>query len=490
MIIRSRLDVRFFVFGNGYFGEYVCVPYHVKLKNLYQATLKFKNYIYLCRKFEREYVTIRKIFLLIVVMLVSVSAEAQTDSIVATHLRQRGVRLTDGNKLWFFDNGHDKFVDLLAEVQRAKSFIHLEYFNFRNDSIAGLLFQLLAQKVREGVEVRAMYDSFGNSSNNRPISRHMHDSICALGIRLVKFDPIRFPWVNHIIPRDHRKIVVIDGRVAYTGGMNVADYYIEGISGIGEWHDLHMHIEGPAVDDLHHIFARIWQKVTGEAISGMKYFPQEYGVAMYTPPARAASSAPTANPKFYLPLQQHPTSLARLAVIDRATDKTSDAIRDLYATMLDAAQRSVKIVNPYFVPTHRVRSALKRAVDRGVDVEILLSAKGDIPMTPDVTHYVGNNLMKRGAKVFLYEGGFHHTKMMIVDDQFCTVGSANLDARSLRCDYEVNTLILSHEHTRQLIDMFEDQKRSAVQIHKGYWRTKPAWKRFLGWLGNLLTPVM
>ena len=419
-----------------------------------------------------------------------------SDSILATHIRQRGVRLTEGNRLWFFDNGHDKFVDLFDEVRRAQSFIHLEYFNFRNDSIAGLLFQLLAEKARQGVEVRALYDSFGNSSNNRPISRQMHDSIRSLGIQLVKFDPIRFPWFNHIIPRDHRKIVVIDGRVAYTGGMNVADYYVEGIKGIGEWHDLHMHIEGPAVDDLHHIFATIWQKATGEVIEGVKYFPQEFGVKIYRtdgqngPSGRSGPDQPTRNPKFYLPLQQHPTAAAKLAVVDRAARTSTDAIRDLYATMLDAAQHSVKLVNPYFVPTHRVRSALKRAVDRGVDVQILISAKGDIPMTPETSHYVGKKLMKRGARVFLFEGGFHHTKMMIVDDQFCTVGSANLDARSLRCDYEVNTLILSKPHTRQLVELFEDQKRSAVEMQRDFWKSQSAWKRFVGWLGNLLTPVL
>lgn len=431
------------------------------------------------------------IFFVCLVSLVEMRAqEVRADSVLAQHYRDRGIRLTDGNKAYFFDNGHDKFVDLFAEVKAAKSFVHLEYFNFRNDSIAGLLFNLLADKAKEGVEVRALYDSFGNSSNNQPISRAMHDSICGLGIKLVKFDPIRFPWVNHIIPRDHRKIVVIDGRVGYTGGMNVADYYIDGIEGIGEWHDLHLRVEGPVVDDLQHIFAEIWEKETGEEIRGMKYFPREYGVKMYEGGTVVQPQAGQRNPKFYSGLHKHLGDEARLAVIDRAGGKTSDAIRDLYITMLDAAQKSVKLVNPYFVPTHGVRAALKRAVDRGVDVEILLSAKSDIPMTPEATHYVGNNLMKRGAHVYLFEGGFHHTKMMIVDDCVATVGSANLDARSLRCDYEVNTLIMSVPHTKQLVELFEDQKRSAVEMQRGYWTSRSVWKRFVGWFGNLLTPVL
>ena len=156
----------------------------------------------------------------------------RSDSIVAQYLRDTGIEITDNNSVKLLMSGHDKFVDMFECIRNAKSFIHLEYFNFRNDSIAGLLFNILTQKANEGVEVRALYDDFGNWSNNQPIKKAQHDSINNLGVKLVKFDPLNFPYVNHIIPRDHRKIVVVDGEVAYTGGMNVADYYIEGIEGI------------------------------------------------------------------------------------------------------------------------------------------------------------------------------------------------------------------------------------------------------------------
>ena len=148
----------------------------------------------------------------------------RADSLVAHDLHAMDVNITQGNDIRLLMNGHEKFDDLFAEIRSATQFIHMEYFNFRNDSINHLLIDLLAEKVQQGVEVRIMYDAFGNASNNQPIHRQQHDSICALGIRLEKFDPLKFPWVNHIYPRDHRKIVVIDGRVAYTGGMNVADY--------------------------------------------------------------------------------------------------------------------------------------------------------------------------------------------------------------------------------------------------------------------------
>ena len=388
---------------------------------------------------------------------------AQTsDSVMVAHLRSRGIHITDGNSVKLLTNGHDKFEDMFEAVRNAKSFIHLEYFNFRDDSIAGLLFQILAQKAAEGVEVRALYDAFGNASNNQPIKHHMHDSINSLGIRLVKFDPLRFPWVNHIIPRDHRKIVVIDGTIAYTGGMNVADYYIEGIPELGPWHDMHMRIEGPVVNELHEIFCRMWYKATKERIAGEKYFPT------------------------YIPSNDN----QRIAIVDRHPLRSADAIRDLFAEMLNTAQHKVLLINPYFVPTHKVRKALKRAIDRGVDVQILLSAKSDIPLTPEASHYVGNNLAKRGAKVYLFHGGFHHTKIMMVDDLYCTVGSSNMDARSLRCDYEVNTVIFNKKTTKELTDLFNEQLKSSTPMQKGYWSTRSAGKKFQGWFGNLLTPFL
>ncbi len=401
--------------------------------------------------------------IILCVALTNISMAQSADSILSRYLStEKGIVATSGNEVTkFFYTGHDKFEDLFKEIRKAKSFVHLEYFNFRNDSIAGLLFQLLHEKVKEGVEVRAMYDAFGNMSNNKPISRLMHDSINSLGIRLVQFRPIRFPWLNHYLPRDHRKIVVIDGRVAFTGGMNVADYYITGKPEIGAWYDLHMHIEGPAVNDLHRIFAETWKRFTGETIEGEKYFPYINKVGD-----------------------------ANMAIVDKQLGKSRAAMRDLFVHMLDGAKRSVKIINPYFVPTHRVRQALKRAVDRGVDVQIILSAKSDEPLTPEATHYIGNNLAKRGAKVFMFQGGFHHTKMMIIDDLYATVGSTNMDARSLRCDYEVNTVIFGKKETAWLVSHFENQKKSSFQITKRYWKTRSFWKRFEGWFGNLLTPVL
>lgn len=401
-------------------------------------------------------------FLYIWSLSLTLAIAQSSDSILARHLREdRGIEVTSGNSVAFFGTGRDKFEDLFAEIRKAKSFVHLEYFNFRNDSIAWLLFDLLIEKAKEGVEVRALYDGFGNMSNNRPIKRKMQDSINSLGVHLCQFRPIKFPWLNHVYPRDHRKIVVIDGKVAFTGGMNVADYYITGTEQVGPWHDLHMHIEGPAVNDLHYIFCKTWYRVTDEALVGKKYFPDH-----------------------------RPVGDTKLAIVDRQLGKSSDAMRDMYVNMLNSAKKSVKLINPYFVPTHKVRKALKDAIDRGIDVQILVSEASDEPLTPDVIQYICNNLVKRGATVYMFQGGFHHSKMMIIDDIYATVGSSNLDARSLRYDCEVNTVIFDKERTQWLTNHFEKQKESCYVFKNGDWKNRAKWKRFVGWSGNLLTFVL
>ena len=186
------------------------------------------------------------------------------DSLIVNDLRDSGIRFSHNNSVVLFTSGQEKYDEMFATIRQAKSSIHLEYFNFRNDSIASALFDILAEKAKEGVEVRALYDAFGNMSNNRPLKNRHVESIRARGIELYEFDPIRFPWINHVFSRDHRKIVVVDGKVAFTGGMNVADYYIHGTEVVGAWHDMHCRIDGDEVNELQKIFLRVWNKTTGQ----------------------------------------------------------------------------------------------------------------------------------------------------------------------------------------------------------------------------------
>ncbi len=394
----------------------------------------------------------------------SVRAQNTSDSLVMNYMQDMEIPLTYNNKVELLMTGREKFIDLFETIRHARHHIHLEYFNFRNDSIANALFDLLAEKVKEGVEVRAMFDAFGNWSNNQPLKKHHLQAIKARGIELVKFDPITFPYINHAMHRDHRKIVVIDGKIGYTGGMNIADYYINGLPKIGKWHDIHMHIEGDAVRYLQGIFLTMWNRETGQHIGGPAYFPN-------------------------LPL--FPDSIAEeIAIVDRTPRETPRSISHAYAVSIEAAQKNIQIVNPYFVPTKSIRKAIKKALKKGTEVEIMIPAVSDIPFTPEASFYIAHKLMKRGAKIYLFKDGFHHSKVMMVDSTFCTVGTANLNSRSLRYDYETNAFIFDPSTTNQLNSMFERDKKNSTLLTPEMWKKRSGWKKFLGWVGNLLTPFL
>lgn len=420
---------------------------------------------------------LRHIIFTLFLLLISIGAAAKqtSDSAIVHVLQKEGIKFTDNNKVVLLMSGQEKFDDMLKAISQAKSSIHLEYFNFRNDSIASILFKILQDKVKEGVEVRALFDGFGNSSNNRPLKKKNIKELRESGIQIYEFDPIRFPWINHVFTRDHRKIVVIDGNVAYTGGMNVADYYIKGTKQVGQWRDMHCRIEGGAVNQLQMIFIRMWKKVTGEDIWNQKYF-RAYSPVKIT--GLKPDTTSTAGKKM-------------VGIINREPHTTNKIIRTFYINAFNLAKDSIKLINPYFTLNRKLKKAIKNAIKRGVKIEILVSAHSDIPLTPDCVFYNVHKLMKKGADIWLYQPGFHHSKIIMVDGRFCTVGSANLNARSMNWDYEENAVIIDKPTTRQLDKMFDNDKKQSIYLTQEYWnKWRTPWNKFVGWFAHLLTPFL
>ncbi|MBO5583562.1 MAG: cardiolipin synthase [Prevotella sp.] len=412
------------------------------------------------------------------------AADAQTadstalgsDSLIVQKLRKKNVKFSHDNSVTLLMSGQEKFDDMFEAIRQARSSIHLEYFNFRNDSVARLLFTILEAKAEQGVEVRALFDGFGNTSNNRPLKKSHLAAIRSHGVQIYEFNPVKFPWIDDIFNRDHRKIVVIDGQLAYTGGMNVADYYINGTEQVGEWHDMHCRIEGEEVNTLQKIFLRMWKKVTGEEIHGAKYY--RYG----------------SEGGYFKGLKPDTTATRgrkMVGIINREPHISNEIIREFYYNAINFARDSIKIINPYFTPSPRLKRALRKAAERGVKVELMLSVKSDIPLTPDCGFYNAHRLMKRGVKVWMFKPGFHHTKIIMVDGKFCTVGSANLNSRSLRWDYEENAVIVDKHTTKELSDLFERQKKDCFLLTPESWNSfRTRWQKFRGWFANLLSPFL
>lgn len=208
----------------------------------------------------------------------------------------------------------------------------------------------------------------------------------------------------------------------------------------------------------------MWNETTKQQVEGAAYYPQFSGdTAIFD---------------------------KSIAIVDRAPRIRSKEMRKTYAASIRSAQHCIQIVNPYFVPTHSIREALKDALARGVKVEIMISSKSDIPFTPEATFYLAHKLMKRGANIYLFNKGFHHSKIMMVDSLYCTVGSANLNSRSLRYDYETNAFIFSKQTTKELSDLFEKDKKGSILLTPQRWKERSNWKKFLGWFANLLTPFI
>ncbi len=377
---------------------------------------------------------------------------------VAEVLHGLKVPFYEGSSVALLPSGQEKFEDMFKAIRQARRYVHLDYFNFRNDSIGWALFGVLGEKAREGVQVRVLCDDFGNRSNDQPLTRHHLDSLRQMGIQIHLFDPMTFPWINHFYHRDHRKIVVIDGEMAYSGGMNVADYYIHGKPEIGEWHDMHMRLEGPVVARYEQIFEETWRQQTKERLVAEEYQGSGAKVSDFYYDLRPDTTADT--------MQKN------IAVVNRLPGKRSKDMRRSYVAAIDAAQHHIQIVNPYPTGVYSIRKALYRALKRGVKVEFMVSATCDVPITPDVVGIQMRRLMNRGCEVYYYENGFHHSKYMVVDGQFCTIGSANLDARSMLFDYEVNAFIFSEETSHELQRIFERDKQQSTLLTPEGWKQR------------------
>ena len=332
-----------------------------------------------------------------------------------------GLSFYEGNQVTILPTAEIKFRDLFQAIEQAEKYIYLDYFKFQQDSICGALIERLKRKVQQGVEVRIIFDSFGNKHSDQPLSDTLQTRIRQSGIEITAFDPVRFPWINHLMHRNHHKIAIIDGKTVYTGGMNVADYYLKGKPKVGRWRDMHIRMEGPIVGAYEDLFWKMYSLTNTETSRHNKIeaLPQGGGgVGVFF-----ASRFPRESPRI---------------------------MRQTYSIAIDNADHLIQIVNPYAGLFGEVRAALRRALERGVRVQFMVSTKSDGKVNDDVIGLEMRKLMKRGAEVYYFDDGFHHSKVMMIDGLFCTIGTTNLDARSLCFDYEVNAFIFDPVTTMAL----------------------------------------
>ena len=377
----------------------------------------------------------RSIFL--VWLTISLAANSQSTDSIFSSFDRAGFPCHRTDSVHIMSNGRDKFDDLVRHIAQAEKYVHVEYYKFWNDSIGNAVLEALAERAAQGVEVRLLYDAFGNNGEAPGCTPEFLKKWRERGVRMEGYDPPSFPYIGSALHRDHRKIVVIDGKICYTGGFNVADYYIHGRETIGPWRDMHMRMHGEDIAMCYErLFEKLWNKTTKEGLckpsDDTLATDWEGGIKTY--------------------------------VVSREPGKKSADMRIAFSTAIDSARKRIVIVNPYTMHCRRVRKALYRALKRGVRLQYMTSYVSDHNFTTDMTGVEMHRLEKRGAEIYLYHGGFHHDKVMLIDDTLASVGTANMDCRSMKFDWEVTAFMKSPELTARLQRVFDDDLPESTKL--------------------------
>lgn len=378
-------------------------------------------------------------------------------SIIRLMLNNSHSALTLHNRVKILNNGEECFPALFGDMARAEKFIHIEFFGIESGELFEQMFEVLRERAARGVEVRVIYDSVGGRAlRNRDIER-----MKSAGIDVRSFMPVFFTRFSSLANyRNHRKIVVVDGKVGYTGGMNIADRYQKGVRG-GIWRDVHIRIEGEAVWMLQTIFITDWAFVTdGVTLEAPHYFPTSE--VLDRCPIQIAASGP---------------------------DSPYASIKHSYFAAIGKAKRYIYLSTPYLLPDSPILTALTTAALSGVDVRLLIPVRGDNVVVAWAGYSYVDALMEAGVKIYLYRKGFNHSKFIVVDDELCTIGSANLDYRSFNDDFEVQALIYDNALTCELRDWFLKDLEDADLIRPDEWEKRSRLSKFMEPIARLLAPL-
>ena len=374
-------------------------------------------------------------------------------------VRDRALRWSEGNRVDLFDTGRAGLQAMLHAVERAERRIHLETYILRADTIGREFLAALAERARDGVEVRVLYDAIGSLGLDDAALAPLHDA----GGETVVFNPV-LPFWPKFAPRrrDHRKILVIDGQIGFMGGLNIGDEYVSGLGRAErreEWRDAHVRVEGPVVRDLEAVFLESWFRADGPALDWQRLLDDV--------PAPAGS--------------------VRCAVLADGPSYQRRRTRDLLLTSLQHAEREVRLVSPYFAPGRRVLEALADAGERGVSVSLLLAGdRTDHPSLQRAARASLPALLKRGVAVREYDAEMMHAKLACFDDDFAVVGTSNLDRQSLYHSYEVNLILEDAELAKRIRERFDADAARARTIDLPMLARRGFWERLRDRLAALL----
>lgn len=362
-----------------------------------------------------------------------------------------------GNEVKLFTTGKDKFDSLFQDIRDARKYIHLEYYVFEDSQIGRALKELLIQKANEGVEVRVIFDDLGSWRLSKKFLNEMRNA----NIQIYPFLKVVFPWLSPKTNyRNHRKIVVIDGCIGYTGGMNVADRYLTG-GNFEHWRDSHVRICGKGVYGLQTAFLIDWFFVSRKLLTSKFYFPD------CTSRGHCLVQTATSSP-----------------------DTDWEGIMQGMFLMLTNAKKYVYVQTPYFLPNEALLTAFQTAALSGVDVRLMVPANSDTLVALKGMQSYFTELLEAGVQIYVYQTGFMHAKTMVSDDIVSTVGSTNMDYRSFELNFEVNAFMYDKSFAVRMKEVFLQDQEHCDLVDLKAWKKRPRFKRWIESICRLFGPQL
>ena len=363
-----------------------------------------------------------------------------------------------GSRLTFYGNGAEKMKALLEAIEEARDHIHILYYIICDDETGRTLQQALIRKAQQGVKVRLMYDDVGCSGVKKAFFQQMRDA----GIEVYPFLEVRFAmFTDKVNYRNHRKIAVIDGKVGFIGGMNIADRYVKGPAWGGLWRDNHFKIEGKGVYGLQSAFLLDWSTVVSTRFDTTGLFPELEDYTEST--LQVVTSGPFGQWRSFM--QAEMVAIAN-------------------------AKRSICIQTPYFLPTEGLNTLLQTAALGGIQVQLMLPKRSDSRLVEKAMHSFIDDMVRSGIRVFFYKGGFLHAKLLIVDDELTVIGSANMDFRSFEHNFESNVFVYDREFNSRMRAVFQEDLEACERVIPHRWLHRPRLQRLGESFLRLFSPLM
>lgn len=383
-----------------------------------------------------------------------------TLELVSLFLESNESILTKGNKVDIIIDGKEKFDKLIKDINKAKHHIHVTYYIFKADGIGTRLLNALEERAENGVEVKVLYDPIGA----RVVGAHFFDHLKSLGGQAEPFFGSRLHILNFRLNyRNHRKIVVIDGKIGYTGGFNVGDDYLGLYEKMGYWRDTHLRIKGNGVLPLQTRFLMDWNaSVKNQTVRYKEsYFP-------------VSSFVGTTD----------------LQIVSSGPDNEVHAIKKGFLKMISMAKHSVYIQTPYFIPDEALMETLKIASLSGIDVKLMIPNKPDHPFIYRATLSYAEEMVNNGVEVYIYDAGFIHAKTIVIDGEILSVGTANFDIRSFKLNFEVNTFMYDRILAKQQVEIFKKDIEVSYLLTEDIIKNYSKWELFKQQFSRLFSPIL